>query len=81
MKVVHNLSKRGYSKTMWGRGGRISLARAPTNISIGRVVRDVEPLTAAECFVPGYDAACTLYPRCGLRWRAAGRAIQLSRDA
>jgi len=26
----------------------------------------VEPLTAAECFVPGYDAACTLYPRCGL---------------
>lgn len=66
MKVVHNLSRRGYVKAVRGRGGGISLARAPADISIGRVVRDVEPLTPAECFVPGYDAACTLYPKCAL---------------
>ena len=45
MKVVHSLSKRGYVKAVRGRGGGISLARAPADISIGRVVRDVEPLT------------------------------------
>lgn len=66
MKVVHNLSKRGYVKAVRGRGGGISLARAAADISIGRVIRDVEPLTPAECFVPGYDAACTLYPKCAL---------------
>jgi Rrf2 family nitric oxide-sensitive transcriptional repressor len=66
MKVVHKLSMLGYLNTVRGRGGGISLARAPTDISIGRVVRDVEPLTIVECFAPGYDAACSLYPKCGL---------------
>ena len=42
------------------------MARAPADISVGRIVRDVEPLTPAECFVPGYDDACKLYPKCGL---------------
>lgn len=66
MKVVHRLSRLGYLSTVRGRGGGISLARAPGDISIGRVVRDVEPLAIVECLVPAYDGACTLYPKCGL---------------
>jgi Rrf2 family nitric oxide-sensitive transcriptional repressor len=49
MKVVHKLSMRAYLNMVRGRGGGISLARAPTDISIDRVVRDVEPLTIVEC--------------------------------
>ncbi|MGC1462742.1 MAG: Rrf2 family transcriptional regulator [Terracidiphilus sp.] len=66
MKVVHKLSMLGYLNTVRGRGGGISLAHAPTDISIGRVVRDVEPLAIVECFEPEYDASCKLYPKCGL---------------
>ena len=66
-KVVHRLSKRGYIKAVRGKGGGISLARAPAKISIGEVVRDVEPLTPVECFDPQYDGRCTLYPSCRLR--------------
>lgn len=67
MKVVHQLAKRGYVKTVRGKGGGISLARPATEISIGAIIRNVEPLTPAECFVPDYDASCRLYPNCGLR--------------
>ncbi len=76
MKVVHQLAKRGYIKTVRGKGGGISLARPPEEISIGAIVREIEPLTPAECFVPGYDARCRLYPSCGLR--GALRAAQSS---
>ena len=67
MKVVHRLSKLGYVKTVRGKGGGIGLAREPREISIGRVLRDVEPLTPVECFEPGYDGACILFPNCILR--------------
>ena len=67
MKVVQNLAKRGYLKTVRGKGGGIGLARSPEEIVIGAVVRDLEPLTPVECFAPQYDAACKLYPACGLR--------------
>lgn len=58
VKVVHALSKRGFIITVRGKGGGVGLAREAADISIGNVVRDVESFTAAECFVPGYDATC-----------------------
>jgi Rrf2 family transcriptional regulator, nitric oxide-sensitive transcriptional repressor len=67
MKVVHNLGKLGYVKTVRGKGGGISLALASDQIVIGTVVRELEPLTPVECFAPDYDGACKLYPACGLR--------------
>jgi Rrf2 family nitric oxide-sensitive transcriptional repressor len=67
MKVVQSLAKRGYIKAVRGKGGGIWLACEPADISIGRVVRDVEPLTPVECFEPGYDGSCMLYPNCRLR--------------
>ena len=67
MKVVNSLAKRGYVKTVRGKGGGIGLARAPGDISVGKVVRDVEPLVPVECFEPDYDGSCELYPNCRLR--------------
>ena len=68
MKVVQQLAKRGYVKTVRGsRRPRRRLARAAAKISIGAIVREVEPLTPAECFLPGYDGRCSLFPRCALR--------------
>ncbi len=66
-KVVHRLAQTGYIRAVRGKGGGISLARAPAEISIGKVVRDVEPLAPAECFDPKYDGRCSLYPSCRLR--------------
>ena len=58
MKVVHRLARSGYAKTVRGKGGGVRLASTAANISIGAVVREVEPLAPAECFAPGYDGRC-----------------------
>lgn len=42
MKVVNDLSQRGYLDTVRGRNGGIRLMREPHEINIGQVVRDVE---------------------------------------
>jgi Rrf2 family transcriptional regulator, nitric oxide-sensitive transcriptional repressor len=67
MKVIHNLAKQGYVRTTRGKGGGISLAHAPAEILIGKVIRDVQPFAPVECFDPNYPGGCLLYPNCGLR--------------
>jgi Rrf2 family nitric oxide-sensitive transcriptional repressor len=42
MKVVNDLSHKGYLDTVRGRNGGIRLMREPRNINIGQVVRDTE---------------------------------------
>ena len=42
MKVVANLSQKGYLETVRGRNGGIRLIREPRHINIGQVVRDTE---------------------------------------
>ncbi|MCF2904114.1 Rrf2 family transcriptional regulator [Octadecabacter sp. CECT 8868] len=52
-KIVHELGKSGYLETVRGRGGGFRLARAPTEIVVGDVVRITEgPLDVVECFNP-----------------------------
>ena len=42
MKVVNDLSQKGYLDTVRGRNGGIRLMRQPRHINIGQVVRDTE---------------------------------------
>ena len=42
MKVVNDLSQKGYLDTIRGRNGGIRLMRKPKDINIGQVVRDTE---------------------------------------
>lgn len=66
-KVVQRLSKLGYIRTVRGKNGGIRIAQNPAQISIGRVIRDIEPLTPVECFLKDYAGDCLLYPHCALR--------------
>lgn len=67
MKVVQSLAQRGYVSAVRGKGGGIGLARDPAAISVGKVIRDTQPLATVECLEPGYRAGCRLYPQCRLR--------------
>jgi Rrf2 family transcriptional regulator, nitric oxide-sensitive transcriptional repressor len=42
MKVVNDLSQKGYLETVRGRSGGIRLMREPRHINVGQVVRDTE---------------------------------------
>jgi len=66
MKIVNNLSQKGYLDTVRGRNGGIRLARQPRDINIGQVVRDTEEsLHVVGCLgQPGY---CRIERGCVLR--------------
>jgi Rrf2 family transcriptional regulator, nitric oxide-sensitive transcriptional repressor len=74
VKVVHLLGKEGLLLNTRGRGGGLRLARAPDEISIGRVVRATERGDyAAECFDSEHNT-CKLAGRCRLQ-RALEEAV------
>ncbi len=65
MKVVHDLSRKGYLDTVRGRNGGLRLTRPPAEINIGRVVRDMEgEIAVLGCLEgPGFcriERACVL---------------------
>jgi Rrf2 family nitric oxide-sensitive transcriptional repressor len=67
MKVVHRLAQKGYLHTIRGKKGGMRLARGPTEISVGAVVRDMEQeLGVLGCLQdnPGY---CRIEECCLLR--------------
>jgi Rrf2 family nitric oxide-sensitive transcriptional repressor len=67
MKVVHLLGKGGVLANVRGKGGGLELAKAPSAINVGKVVRMTEghPLPA-ECFDREHNA-CLITPICRLR--------------
>lgn len=65
MKVVHELGLAGYIETIRGRGGGLRLARNPAEITVGEVVRRMEPdLNLVACFRA--DQTCTISAACTL---------------
>ncbi|MFK7903223.1 MAG: Rrf2 family transcriptional regulator [Nitratireductor sp.] len=69
MKTAQHLTLHGFIKTERGRNGGIKLAMAPNEISIGNVVRLIEPnMHIAECFSKdSAGKACSLLPNCKLK--------------
>lgn len=67
MKVVPELAKLGYVEARRGRGGGLLPARAPEEVNIGRVVRQMEAnMTLVECFDLDRNT-CPIEPACDLK--------------
>ena len=79
-KVVQRLAQLGYLETRRGRNGGITLARAPHEIRIGRLVRETEQQPAIlECFDPATNT-CPIHGSCQLKG-IIGQALQEFYDA
>ena len=73
-KIVHELGRQGVLETVRGRGGGLRLLRAPSQITVGEVVRAAEAdFALVECFDRRTNR-CRLTPHCRLR-RALKRAL------
>jgi len=82
MKVVNNLSRRGYLESVRGRGGGIRLRRDPDDINVGQVVREAEEtLNVIGCL--GQRGYCVIERICVLRgvFRKAAEAFFAVLDA
>ena len=65
-KVVHQLARQGYIRSIRGIGGGFELARSPDEISVGAVVQSVEgTMHLLECV--GMDNVCVIQKHCKLR--------------
>lgn len=67
MKVVHHLGQLGYLETIRGKGGGIRLARKPSQINVGAVVRDMEEELAVLGCLQGGKGYCRIEECCVLR--------------
>lgn len=66
VKVAHFLGKCGFMANVRGKGGGLELARPPSQIGVGAVVRKTEgAVVPAECFEGGGD--CAIASCCRLR--------------
>ena len=75
-KVTGWLVQQGYAEAVRGRGGGLRLARDPSQINLGEMMRALEadrPLV--ECLGPG-GGTCRLTPACGL-----SLALQTAQEA
>lgn len=66
VRVAQSLRDAGLIHLTMGRAGGLTLAKAPSAIRIGQVVRALEPdLRIVECFAPETNT-CPIAPKCGL---------------
>jgi len=74
MKVVQQLSQKGYLIALRGKKGGLRLSRSPADIGIGELIRELEnDLVLAECF--GNNNQCIIVPACELQ-TAFNEALQ-----
>lgn len=75
-QVINGLAHAGFLDTLRGRRGGMRLARPMDRIRVGEVARAFEGvLPLAECFAPGGQDSCPLFPACRLR-AALARAVE-----
>ncbi|CAK6712578.1 DNA-binding transcriptional regulator [Vibrio harveyi] len=67
VKVINRLGQLGYVHTVRGKNGGIRLMEAPQDITVGGVVRDLEPLDLVNCSVE----FCHITPACRLKEKLA----------
>lgn len=66
-KITADLADLGHITTVRGRGGGIRLAKDASDISIGSVIRQIEPdLDLTQCMTD--ESNCAMAPMCGMRW-------------
>ncbi|GGI10409.1 RrF2 family transcriptional regulator [Gottfriedia solisilvae] len=66
MKIIYNLGKMGYIETIRGRNGGIRLAKRPSDINIGELIRKTEEdFHIVECFE--HNNNCVITPVCSLK--------------
>jgi Rrf2 family nitric oxide-sensitive transcriptional repressor len=67
MKVAYELGHAGYIETVRGKKGGLRLARSPSEIRLGEVIRRTEPdMALVACFEPA-KVQCVLSSDCRLR--------------
>lgn len=75
MKIVNELSQNGFVQALRGRTGGVRLARAPSEISVGQLVRMAEKdFAVVPCHDDSVDSHCAILPACNLR-RGMRRAL------
>ena len=63
-KVVHQLAKQGYIKTIRGKNGGICLAHSPDKMNLGKIIKTMEKnIEVVNCKKP----ACPLNNHCELK--------------
>lgn len=67
MKVVHRLGQQGYLETIRGKNGGMRLARKPSLIRVGAVVRDMEEELGVVGCLQGEKGFCRIERSCVLR--------------
>ena len=75
LKVVAGLAALGYVETLRGKSGGARLAKAPEEICIGAVVRQVEEFGVVPCLRTG-EAPCVIVPACRLKHLLSGATEQ-----
>lgn len=63
VKIVNRLGQLGYIETVRGKGGGMRLLRGAGEISVGEVVRDLEPMELVNCA----PAFCHITSACRLK--------------
>jgi Rrf2 family nitric oxide-sensitive transcriptional repressor len=67
VKVAARLADLGYVEATRGKGGGMQLARAPEDIRVGQVVRELEHgLGVVDC-LDEHGASCVISPACRLK--------------
>ena len=67
VKVVQSLTELGVVESQRGRGGGMRLAKSPSEINVGWLIRRTEPhLDLVECFDLARNT-CPIAPACGLK--------------